>query len=876
MRELLLVNLEGLRYGIWEDEVLSVDELRSIHRLPMSPAYLAGVSIIHDRTVTLADLSACVGHAPMQRGAVGHVLLMSDTEKFAGFVLEGNIDKASIGPDFVHPVPDYLKTPVIDSCVILNSLPIPVLNLPALYHQIQKPDYEQPSTPLVPVDDRQDLTGIETIKIIEINNERFCVSAERMEEQAVEPGHITKLAQARPFVSGVALHQGRILTVIDLYQRLFMRKSDNASRMLVAEIRNALFGFLIHADKGTLQKEEFFIKDLPPIAQSDLLHAFVKHAGEILPLLDLGKVVSFGQKDRPEKPLWLRYAPDSSFLDLYRKETVEVVEFSLLGALHALPKSEVKDIISCKPYRVIPNAPDIVIGVAEHNDEVLPVLDLAMVFGRRSLSTPEWRMIQVVNGDFQALVLTETVFGERLLTQEVQRAVPILLPHHVVYGCYPDADTVRLILNVTALAMYFEKALVQELLPALSAEMKQARAELVPSLLEETEILSAVAVESEAPKEQHIPQEPVAVLQPAKAEEVIPVLEQPAVHEIIETTPLSTEKEKARMEVEERVRQEAEEQARREAEEKALQEVEEQQKVEVAARAAEEERVRREAEEKIREAEAKTSQETEERARREAEEQAKREAEEKALREVEERQKAEAAARVAEEERIRKETEEKSLQEAAERARREELEQTRREAEQQTLREAEEQQKAKKQAAAEALRKDQAERKAREEAAAVVQEAEEIARREKENAIAGTTAPSTSFESEEAGVAHVKTLAKPPMQWESFVTVAIIGIVIVAVLYLLFRKPMVEVKEAKTPVETVQKGKKGPLVLTVPNGVSVGADEYSVKKGDTLWGISKRFTGDPFNYPSIAGENNIVDPDLIYPEQRVIIKKKEQ
>jgi chemotaxis signal transduction protein/nucleoid-associated protein YgaU len=564
-------------------------------------------------------------------------------------------------------------------------------------------------------------------------------------------------------------------------------------------------------------------------------------------------MVSFGQKDRPEKPLPLRYAPDSSFLDRYRKEDIEVVEFSLLGALHALPKSEIKDIISCKPYRVIPNAPDIVIGVAEHNDEVLPVLDLAMVFGRRSLSTPEWRMIQVVNGDFQALVLTETVFGERRLPQEVQRAVPILLPHHVVYGCYPAADTVRLILNVAALAMHFEKSLVQELLPALSTEMKQARAELVPSLLEESEIPSSSAAESEAPKGQHIPQEPAAVFRPVKAEEVIPILEQPLVSEDIETAPLSTEKEEARQEAEENARRETEEQARREAEAKAIREVEEQQRAEAVARAVEEERVRKEAEEKAR-------LEIIERERHETEKQAKREAEAKALREAEEQQKAEAAALAAEEERIRREAEE--AREAEAKARQETEERTRREA--------------KELAVAEALRKEEAEKRAREEAAAVVQEAENIARREKENALTETTVPSTSFIPEEVGIAHVKTLAKPPVQWKGFVTLAIIGIVIVAVFYLLFRKPSIEVKEAKAPVETVQKKTKGPLVLTVPNGVPVGADEYSIKKGDTLWGISKRFTGDPFNYPSIAGENNIVDPDLIYPEQKVVIKKKER
>jgi len=847
MKELLLINLDGLVYGIWENEVFSIDELTTIHRLPVSPAFIAGVSIIHDRAVTLADLSVCVGHAPMKRSGAGHVLIMSDTEQFAGFVIESDISKAAILPDSVYPLPDCIKTPMIDSCVIVDSLPIPVINISALYLRVQKTAPEPLAAQLTLSGSHGDITGIETIRLFEIHGERFAASAAGIEEQIMKSGHISRLKQAPRFVRGIVFLQGRILPVIDLLQRLNMQETENRGLLLVVELGGSQFGLLIHADEGTLKKEDVAIKDLPPIAQSRWLRSSVTYAGDIVPLLDLGALMFSEQEREQEKPMAQRYAPDSGFLDLFGREEIDVVEFSLLGQRHALPKSEVNDTIGFKPYREIPNVPNIVIGVAEYKEELLPVLDLAMVFGRRSLATSDWRMLHVINGDFQALVITEIVYGEQRLFLDIQRAVPIKLPHRVVYGCYPDADAVRLVLNVEALAVHFEKALVQELLPALSAEMKQARAELVPSLLEESAVPSGVAAESEAPKEQYIPQEPAAVLQPVKAEEVIPVLEQPAVPEVIEMAQLSADIENARKEAEERARREAEEQLKKEAEEKALRKAEERQKAEAAARVAEEERARREAEENAR-------QEAIERAHQEAAEQARSEAEAKALQEAEEQQKAEAATRAAEEERVRREAEERARQEAIERERRE----------------------AEEQAAAEARKKDEAEEKARKEAAAVVQEAEDIARREREKAIRETTVPSTSFKSEEAGVAHVKTLAKPTVQWKSFVSLAIIGIVIVAVLYLLFRKPLVEVKEAKAPIETVQQKTKEPLVLTVPVGMSLETDAYSVKKGDTLWDISKRFTGNALNYPSIAGINRIEDPDLIYPEQKIEIRKKEK
>lgn len=42
---------------------------------------------------------------------------------------------------------------------------------------------------------------------------------------------------------------------------------------------------------------------------------------------------------------------------------------------------------------------------------------------------------------------------------------------------------------------------------------------------------------------------------------------------------------------------------------------------------------------------------------------------------------------------------------------------------------------------------------------------------------------------------------------------------------------------------------------------------YTVKKGDTLWAIAKEYLGSGTKYPQIAQENNIKNPNLIYPGQ---------
>ena len=46
---------------------------------------------------------------------------------------------------------------------------------------------------------------------------------------------------------------------------------------------------------------------------------------------------------------------------------------------------------------------------------------------------------------------------------------------------------------------------------------------------------------------------------------------------------------------------------------------------------------------------------------------------------------------------------------------------------------------------------------------------------------------------------------------------------------------------------------------------------YVVQKGDTLWAIAKRYYGNGNQYPKIVQANNIKNPDLIYPGQKLLI-----
>lgn len=59
----------------------------------------------------------------------------------------------------------------------------------------------------------------------------------------------------------------------------------------------------------------------------------------------------------------------------------------------------------------------------------------------------------------------------------------------------------------------------------------------------------------------------------------------------------------------------------------------------------------------------------------------------------------------------------------------------------------------------------------------------------------------------------------------------------------------------------------------IQNPETVGGKEYTIQKGNTLWGLAKKYYGDGSQYTKIyeANKDKIKNPNLIYPDQVITI-----
>jgi chemotaxis signal transduction protein/nucleoid-associated protein YgaU len=822
---------------------------------------MAGMAVIDDRGATVFDLGACLGAAPLTSAERSRILLMKRQDQLFGFAVTGTIETFPVQDEQVIELPGTVRTPVVARGVVRNDVIMPIIEVRSLLDRLEQGELSVPlpEGPVMQTAEKQQAR--DRLRVLLLGGERYCIQGEGTSWVDAAGLRITALPYLRGPVAGIAYHDGAVVSVLASAGPLGSADAAAGASLLILERDGERYGILAEKDLGEVSGSE--LRPLPALARTAWSEEAVVQDGNIVLQLDLVKLIAPLASDESVPAQDAFYTPASDFSARFRQGSIAVMEFSLLGALHALPKDEVKEVFPPVPFRPVPGLPEIVLGVAERGRKILPVLDLATIFGRRTAAGSRARMLRIVNGDFQAIVLVEEAGDGRILEREVQRQVPIALPHPVLYGCYLDERAVRLIMNVHALAVHFERTEIRDLMASFAPPVIDQPAESTP--------------------QETVPPMPAE----ARARPAVPSSSSTAVrYDRSRDAMMAADRRREQEEQERKAAEEAEREAARRREEETRRQLEQEREKEAeAARRREEDAARAKAAEQEADAaraDAERKAAEEERARVEDAARVRAEAEAKVRAEAEERERAAAKERAAAEERERIAAAEREKQAREEERIRQEQQ---RQAAEQAARD-ETKKRLEEAARAEAAR--QAEEQARHEREQEHEReriAEEQERRRTEERLRQAAAREMRDQAPASGMIREPGAAEPSRRPVRSRKALSIAAVVAALLVLLLywaggpskdEQPVPERPQAPKVSSAVTEP-EAPLVLDVPKTQPVpDMIVYTVVKGDTLWGISKRFTGDPFNYPRVAKDNSIATPDLIFPGQRIRLRHELQ
>ena len=472
MPEIYLLDISGYRFGVRKEEVASVRPIDAVHRLPFSPDGIAGLAFIDKRRTVLADLPALLGLPPFTDRDRAWVIFGADQGNETGFLVADDPAVIKLEANSFQQMPDYIATPAVPTCINYLERPVPIIDLKTLYRLVneKKLDPSLPSFPLPPP--MANLSEPRGIRLFTVGGETFAFLEKIIDLVLEKPPEFEAFPSTPSFVKGLIFAGDALIPVIDVAKKIHLpQPAEHNEKLMSVQIGGNRYGFLIDSCLEDLPENQFTLYSLPPLAKSPLIEKAAVYAGEIIPLLEPRAILDNESERRVHSSTEQIYSYNSQFGREFNHQDVEVLEFILLGERHALPKSEVEDIFPIRPFRNLPGLQSLVIGITLHQDELVPIVDPALVFGRYSPINENWKMILVGNGDFRAFIVSEATFPDRTLPLSIHKKIPLNQPDSLVYGCYPDDNRVRLVINAAALATHFDKSGVKSFLSSHTSWM---------------------------------------------------------------------------------------------------------------------------------------------------------------------------------------------------------------------------------------------------------------------------------------------------------------------------------------------------------------------------------------------------------------------
>jgi chemotaxis signal transduction protein len=197
MKQLLLFSLKGKNFAAWKEDVKDIRKIGTLSHLYIDRSGTFDVTLIDDRITYLYDLSVCLGFTSIEKEKKENALIMPAGNEATGFTVEGEIKQISVAPEEAFPIPDYLKTDIINTSIKYGSKLVPVINLSPLHACLQQPEHKMSMPDLrLPVIKRKKTPSDDRFWAFSCCGYFFVVSHGRIETVQVQGENIIKL----PFI----------------------------------------------------------------------------------------------------------------------------------------------------------------------------------------------------------------------------------------------------------------------------------------------------------------------------------------------------------------------------------------------------------------------------------------------------------------------------------------------------------------------------------------------------------------------------------------------------------------------------------------------------------------------------------------------------
>jgi purine-binding chemotaxis protein CheW len=213
-------------------------------------------------------------------------------------------------------------------------------------------------------------------------------------QEIIKLPEITRVPNTPPYLDGIGNLRGGILPIVNLRKRLGLetKESDDATRIVVINSGGVTTGFVVDSVSEVMHVEKNALES-PPETSSGVEGQYLKGIAK----LDDGKRLVMILAEDQIFPELAEFAKnqgeagadsETKMATLRQQEEVEqLVTFNVADEEFAVGIMQVKEIIRVTEITPVPKAPEYFVGVLSLREQLLPVMDLRVLFGQSSLKT---------------------------------------------------------------------------------------------------------------------------------------------------------------------------------------------------------------------------------------------------------------------------------------------------------------------------------------------------------------------------------------------------------------------------------------------------------------------------------------------------------